>query len=459
MKLRTNVWLIFLLAFFIFQSANAQEPNTESAPKPFNPNFIIDDWELTDYASMSAEAIRRFLSAKNGILSSYRVIDIDGVERDAAEIIWRAANSHQINPKFLIVLLQREQSLIENPNPSPRDLEWATGYAVCDSCSTDDPGIQKFKGFATQVDRAAWRQRYYLEHPAEFGVKRGEAALIDGTVVTPLTQATANLYIYTPHLNGNRNFWIKWNEYFARNYPDGTLLQERDTENIWRLTNGQLRLVTSKAALFADYDAKKIVAVSTNDILRYDIGLPIKFPNYSLLRSPRGTIFLLVDDKRRGIASREIFRSLGFNPEEVIDAIWEDINLYAEGVPITTTDAKPLGELLQNKTTGGVYYVSYGVKHPIKSKEILRNRFARYPIKPVAPSVLDKYYTGEPVKFKDAELVTVANQTIVYVISNGQKRPIASEEVFKDLGYQWSNIIVTTAEALAVHPDGPAVTG
>lgn len=459
MKLRLNVWLILLLAFFIFQPARAQEQNNESAGKPFNPNFIIDDWELTDYESMSVDSIRRFLGGKSGILSSYRTKDIDGLERDTSEIIWRAANSYRINPKFLIILLQREQSLVENPNPSPRDLDWATGYAVCDGCNTDDQAIQKFKGFAVQVDRAAWRQRYYLDHPDEFGVKRGEARLIDDTIVTPATQATANLYIYTPHLNGNRNFWIKWNEYFARNYPNGTLLQERGTENIWLLTNGELRLVTSKAALFSDYDAKKIVIVSTNDILRYDIGLPIKFSNYSLLRSPRGTVFLLVDDKRRGIASREIFRALGFNPEEVIDAGWEDINLYAEGVPITTADAKPLGELMQDKMTGGVYYVAYGVKHPIKSKEILRNRFARYSIKPVAPASLEKYYLGEPIKFKDAELVTAPHQPTVYVISNGQKRPIISAEVFKDLGYQWSNIIVTNPDALAAHPDGAPITG
>ena len=147
-----------------------EEQNNESSEKPFNPNFIIDDFELTDSDSMSVDSIRRFLGSKGGILSSYRTVDIDSVERGAAEIIWRAANSHRINPKFLIVLLQREQSLVENPNPSPRDLDWATGYAVCDSCSTDDPGIQKFKGFAIQVDRAAWRQRYYLEHPFEFAV-------------------------------------------------------------------------------------------------------------------------------------------------------------------------------------------------------------------------------------------------------------------------------------------------
>ena len=452
-----------MMCLFIFSAAlhgaQAQELNNHTQARPFNPNFIIDDYEFIDVSSMSVEAIRRFLNSKSGILKSYSVIDIDGVERDAAEIIGRAALNYSINPKFILALLQREQSLIEDSNPSTRDLDWATGYAVCDSCSTDDPGIQKFKGFAIQVDRAAWRQRYYYEHPFEFGVRVGGTSLIDNTLITPVNQATANLYIYTPHLNGNRNFWTIWNDYFSRNYPDGTILKERDTDNIWLLTNGKLRLVTSRATMMADYDPNKIIIVSTNDIMRYDIGVPIKFPNYSLLRSPRGTVYLLVNDVRRGITSREIFRGLGFNPEEIIDASWEDLNLYSEGVPITSTEAQPLGELLQNKITGGVYYVAYGVRHPIKSREILRNRFSRYPIKPVSPEMLSKYYLGDAVKFKDGELVTTSGETTVYVISNGQKRPVVSSEVFTELGYRWSNIIHTTPDAVAVHPDGAPITG
>ena len=441
--------------------ASAQTSLNEDAKSsiPFNANYIIDDYTLLEYQSMSRESIKRFLGGQSGILSEYKTKDIDGVERSATEIIWRASQAHGINPKFLIVLLQKEQSLIENPNPSLRDLDWATGYAVCDSCRTDDPGIQKFRGFATQVDRAAWRQKYYIAHSDEFAVKVGLPSYIDGVLVTPANQATANLYIYTPHLHGNQIFWNIWQKYFSRNYPDGTLLKERESGDIWLLTRGKLRPLISTLALYSDYDINKIITVSANDILRYDIGLPIKYPNYSLLRSPRGTVYLLVDEKRRGIASKEIFRGLGFNPEEVIDAKWDDLNLYAEGVPITTADAKPLGELLQDNKTGGVYYVSYGVKHPIKSREILKNRFAYYPIAAVSPAILDKYYTGDAVKFKDAELIVAAGEKQVYVIADGYKRPIVSAEIFEDLGYQWSNIVSTTAAAVNVHPDGVPVTG
>ena len=49
---------------------------------------------------------------------------------------------------------------------------------------------------------------------------------------------------------------------------------------------------------------------------------------------------------------------IGFNPDEVSDASWEDINSYEDGIPITATTTYAIGALLQNKVTGGVYWVS-----------------------------------------------------------------------------------------------------
>src|SRR3989338_3549719 len=442
-----------------YQITLAQTDPPADVARPFNPNFIIDDNELTDSQSMSVEAIQRFLTGAGGVLARYTTIDIDGSPRDAASIIWRAAQTYGINPKFILTLLQKEQSLVENRSPSLRDYDWATGYAICDSCSTDDPTLQQFKGFAIQVDRAAWRQRYYLSHPTEFGVRVGQAVLIDGTLVTPTTQATTNLYIYTPHLHGNQNFWSIWNRYFARHYPDGSLLQEKGIGNVWLLNDGRLRLISSPTVLLTDFDPRKIIQVSTADILRYDIGLPIKFPNYSLLRSPRGTVYLLVDEVRRGLASREVFRALGFNPAEVIDASWTDLNAYPEGTPIVSTGVPPLGQLLQDPTTGGVFYVADGKRHPLWSREILKDRFPRYVIERATPATLMNLVEGEPVKFRNGDLVTAPNDPTVYVISRGAKRPISSADIFRRLGYQWSNVITTTPEALGIHPDGPPITG
>lgn len=441
-----------LFAFFAPVFMQAQE--LPASGRPFNPHYIIDDIEYENADGLSLAAIQNFLRAQTGTLATYRAVDGTGIERSASEIIYNAAQQHRINPKVLLVLLQKEQSLIEDVAPSQRQYDWATGYAVCDSCRTDDPALAPFKGFATQVERAAARQRYYFDHPEEFAIRVGRERLINGVMVTPVNQATANLYIYTPHIHGNQLFWNLWQRYFARHYPDGAVLADALTGDVWLLQHGQRRLFVSRSVVYADYSERQIIKVPHIDLQRYDIGVPIRFPAYSLLRSPRGTVYLLVGDEKRGIVSREIFRRIGFNPEEVIDATWDDLAAYPEGAPIATAEGNPLGELWQNKSTGGVYYVAKGVRHPIWSREILQNRYAHFPLKSTPSAALAALPTGEPVGFKDGSLVVGVSSPVVYVISNGQKRPIVSEDVFTQLGYRWDTIIQTSPRALEAHPDG-----
>ena len=193
----------------------------------FNPNYIISDFEYLDYDSMNKSEIQFFLESKKSGLANYKTEDIDGKIKFASEIIYRAANDYKISPKFILVMLQKEQSLIETEIPTAYQLDWAMGYARCDDpvlCSPEN--VAEYKGFAKQADRGTWRQRFYLENSHKAWLKNANAAYeIDGTLITPVNQATANLYNYTPHLHGNRNFWKIWNRYFSKNYPDGTLLQ------------------------------------------------------------------------------------------------------------------------------------------------------------------------------------------------------------------------------------------
>ena len=71
-----------------------------------------------------------------------------------------------------------------------------------------------------------------------------------------------------------------------------------------------------------------------------------------------------------------------------------------------------------------------------------------------SPAELEKFGTGEPVKFKDGELVRSFDHPTVYVISNGMKLPIASGEAFEKLGYKWENVIMTSEKALSLHLEG-----
>ncbi|MFH2136048.1 MAG: hypothetical protein ABII19_00220 [Patescibacteria group bacterium] len=448
-KFKKIISFIALISIFLPSLAFAE----------FNPNYIISDQELTDHNSMSLAQVQKFLEDKGSSLANYATIDTDGLGRTASEIIWRVAQSYEISPKVLLVTLQKEQSLITTATPTQKQLDWAAGYGICDSCSMSDPTLQKYKGFATQVDYAAGWKRWFLDNAFSLSWVKlpGVTYLIDTYRITPNNLATAGFYTYTPHYHGNYNFWKLWQDWFGKFFPDGTVLKEADGSGIWLLQRGLKRQFSSYSAFISRYSPDKLITVSKSELENYETGTPIKFSDYSLLRSPTGTVYLLVGDTRRGFSSNEVFRTIGFNPEEVMDATWEDLNAYIENDPITMQSVYPTGALLQDKTSGGVYYVENGIKKPIWAKQFLTLYFANKKITVVSPDELKKYSTGEPVKFKDGELVVGESSPTVYFISNGERRPIPSEQVFTGMGWKWSNIVKTTDKILSLHTTGATI--
>jgi hypothetical protein len=450
MKISKTIGVILFLILFAFS------PIKPALAFDFEPSDIISDGELQDYKSMDLSAIQEFLNNQNGILKNYITADYAGAQKLVSEIIYNAAQTYKINPKWIIATLQKEQSLITNPTPSTKNLDWAMGYAICDSCSIYDPQVAMFKGFGVQVDRATWRIRYYYDHPDEFNFKQGKVCTIDGQIVIPDNQSTANLYNYTPHLLGNFNFWNIWNRWFAKTFPDGTLIRQSDDSQVWLISNGKRRLFLSKTALVTRYPLSKIISVSKNDLQRYEDGNPIKYANFSLLRSPSGKIYLIVGLEKKEIESDEVFKKIGYNKDEVIDVTDEELSYYEDGRKITMASLYPQGALLQDKNTGGVFYVEDGIKYPIWSKEILAiNYNKKYQIIKVSAQELDKYITAaNGLKLRDGVLIKTKEDPKVYVISNGERRWIANESTFNQLGYAWKDIYTVSDKVFSLHPQG-----
>lgn len=432
----------------------------------FNPHNIISDFEMEEFDSLSQDSIQRFLESKGSYLAKYTQV-MNGTVKKASQIIFEEAQTYQLSPKFILAMLQKEQSLLTDSSPSQDQLDWATGFGVCDSCSKNDPALALFKGFYNQVSDFAEKVRVnYLRDLVNLGRTftgwgPGQTKItLDGYEVTPVNNATAVLYTYNPFRGGdgrigaNFNFWRIWQRYFTRTYPDGTLLQVKSEDEVWLVQNGERRAFVSKSALYSRFDPKRIIQVSQNELDKYVIGAPIKFANYSLLRSPKGTIFLLVDDKLRGITSREVFRTLGFNPEEVIKVTDADLKDYQPGENITLASAYPAGGLLRNKKTGGVYYVKDGVKQAIIDRSIMILNFKKRKSIPVHPEELDKYPTQSPLLLTDGTLITSAKDRAVYVIAAGERRPIVSGEAFEKLGYRWPDIAIVPQKVVELHPLG-----
>ncbi len=489
------LYFTFSFCFLLFAVPTlAQDDN-------FDPNNIIRDNDILDSKTMSLNDIQEFLEEQESYLADHDMNSSSGFQKKAAEIIYDAAVNNydcsnvdnmsenpttaekkykcspiHINPKFLLVLLQKEQGLIEKKDPEQGRLDWATGYGCPDSGGCKE----RWKGFGKQVNSAALQFYDYMIRSSAYTYKPGSLYTFTNpyainvnkknTLVTPANRATAALYNYTPHVyNGNYNFYKIWNRYFNPtpiptlaselnlNLIEGSLVQIEGEMGVWLIQNGKKRPFLNKKALTSRYDASKILKIAKDDLKDYEKGNSIKFPQHSMVRAPNGIIYLLVDNKKRRIESNEVISSIGLSLEEIIDVSLADINAYTESKLLKIDSKYPIGALLQDRKTGGVYFVKDGDKSPIWDAVFLKTKFKDYTIIKTDQEELDQYVTVDPVLFEDGELVKSSNSNSVYVISGGKKRLIKTEEIFNKIGYKWNNIINVSPKVLYLYDNGQSI--
>ena len=463
MKKATLFSLLLTLGLFASPvSAQVTDSRGFELDDGFNPDIILTDNDVFSVEGMSFKQLVDFCREK-GTLADYRAIDTDGVERSAPEIIWRMANMFQISPKYLLALLQKEQSLVESPNPTQRQFDWAMGYGVCDSCSKDDPAISDFKGFANQVYYAArqMREKYYLRllinGETLSGYAPGRTVEIDGIQVTPANYITAALYTYTPHIHGNMNLWRIWRRWFSKNFPDGSLVMGVPSNTVYWIRYGERRPFASLSVAASLTDLDRMIETSDSDLSAYALGKEIKFPNYALLKDPNGRIWLIVDDERRHIVNMETFRTFGFNSDEVEEATDEDLYDYTIAEKLTEDSLPPQGRLVQVEGLRAVWYAEGDTKHLLNHPALLTLYFSGQKPLQITQETLDELETGEPFTMEDGELVKSADSPAVFVIEHGLKRGIPSGDIFESMGWKWSSIKTVPTDFLDGYEEGAPI--
>ncbi len=436
----------------------------------FNPHLIISDDEIRRSDSMDYSAILSFLSARGTLAEKFDVDPMDGLLKNVPQIIDDAAKRYGVNPKYIISLMEKESSVVSATKPTKKQLDWATGYALCDGCRRKNATAVKNQGLAKQIDAGAGFIKWFFDNVDQMrGLsKPGVPQYLkqSKTTVTPINTATAALYSYTPHLQGNRLLWSIWNRWFGEGtngleLADGTLVRSTKSGAVALMQGGKFRPITSRSVLTSRFNSRNIVDLNPYDfdsLQRTSMGRPISFADESLVKTEDGSIWLLIGNERRRFADPEAFRANGFNPEEVESAELADIEDYAVGDDITADSSGVTGKLLQDKTTGAVFYVTNGTKRPIWDKAILEADFPNRKPTMTAHETIAALKDGKPLGFYDGNLVRTKGTASVYVISGGKKRPIASEETFLAYGYDWDNVLVTIPAALDLHQLGAPLT-
>ncbi|MCL2652166.1 MAG: S-layer homology domain-containing protein [Propionibacteriaceae bacterium] len=137
---------------------------------------------------------------KNGTFLCLRNSTFDG--QSAAQIIFDVSQKYQINPQVLIVLLQKEQSLITDTSPNSNQYKIATGYGCPDTAACNSV----YYGFKNQLSNAANLFRTVLDggwsnYPAytTVYVQYNPSASCGGSNLYIANRATSSLYRYTPY--------------------------------------------------------------------------------------------------------------------------------------------------------------------------------------------------------------------------------------------------------------------
>ncbi|AXH35360.1 hypothetical protein DVJ78_08025 [Humibacter sp. BT305] len=244
--------------------AQAGSPRTSAAPRAVGSNFqagnIITDSKFYNGAAMDAGSIQSFLngqvpSCRSGYtcLKDYRENTFSrsadamcnaysgGGSESAAQIIFKVGQACGISQAVLLVLLQKEQSLVTDDWPSARQFQVATGFACPDTAPCD----AEYYGFYNQVYKAAWQFKRYGNPPGTsnffswYPIGQYSNVLYNpnsGCGSSPVliqNKATAALYYYTPYqpnaaalanlygtgdgcsAYGNRNFWRLYTDWFG----------------------------------------------------------------------------------------------------------------------------------------------------------------------------------------------------------------------------------------------------
>jgi len=146
------------------------------------------------------------------------------------------------------------------------------------------------------------------------------------------------------------------------------------------------------------------------------------------------------------------------------------VDIYAPGYDIISTQAPNYSTvegfytIKNNGTSFSAPMVSGAAallkaKYPTMSNYEIRDRL----IKNSSNGVLDVYkalnqpYTYQIVKREDGSLVKTITDPTVYLIENGEKRPILSAAIFNAFGYIWDKIIAITQGEIDIYPLGPGV--
>ena len=466
---RSGRLLAACLALLVATSAitaitDDSQPASAISGSTFDPGYIISDSVFYDFGTMSVEDIQRFLDSKvtkctakgsPTCLKSY-VTDIPAVAADpgkcaavvaapkqsAAQIIFTVANACGINPRVLLVMLQKEQGLISSTNPSAYMYKAAMGYG----CPDSNPAIcgNVFSGLFNQLYKAAGQMRWYGNPKGSYTyLKPGKtisrpfnpnsyATLDKNANVTKAAtcgfksfklqnQATANLYYYTPYTPndaalknlyslgdscsayGNRNFWRYYWDWFGSPIGGGFLLKSATSE-VYLIVNDTRYRVADPALLTSLAPLGPLGTISQAYLDSFKVGRDLS----RVFSSATGQYFFIDGSKKFTFSDCNQVTNLGLDCTKAVQLTASQISALAPGGSVTAYVAG---------SDSDTYLIQNGVRREILDADSVADAKLTLPaLSKVSAASFDFLPWGPPIAKDGSLFENRSNQNIGVII-------------------------------------------
>jgi LysM repeat protein len=356
-----------------------QEPAAALNGSMFDPGLIISDSVFYDFGTMSVADIQRFLDGRvaacraaadrPGCIKDYRLSTPGATGSPgrcesvpaksnitAAELIYDIARACGINPRVILVKLQKEQGLITSTDPSPRAYDFALGMDCPDSpsgCSAASAGFfwQLYKGvgqlnwYSNPAGSFTWlkpgsviSRAYYPNRPScgsqSFTLQnKATAALYYYTPYVPNQAALDNLYSTGDSCSsyGNRNFWRYFSDWFGSPIGGGFLLKAAKSETFLIVDEVKYRVPDS--VLLSSLAPLGPIGEISKDYLDSFVTMGDMTP---LIKNATADRYWFVDNgKRMSFATCEQVASFGLNCGSAVTVTSTQFTALATGGEVT----------------------------------------------------------------------------------------------------------------------------
>lgn len=317
--------------------------------------------------------------------------------RSAAQIINIVAGSCGVSEKILLVLLQKEQSLVTDTWPWDIQYRSATGYGCPDTAACSST----YYGFFNQVYSAARVYKYYAKNPDDFNHLPGINNYVlyspdtdcSGSNVFIQNQATAGLYNYTPYQpnSGAKAHKLSGGRFYASSDPD---CGAYGNINFWILYNNWFGSTDGTPFFKVEGDSRTLVLGANNNY--YHV------PNYDVLGAYG------YPDKISKIASK--------SPS------------YISGKTFSG-DLTKLARFESNDVYLGMFLVDHGERHHFTTREMIEDVYGYDSSQESLLPISLAYYYPQSSNVK--EIIKEQEGDRIFLMEAGKRRRIIDLDAFR----------------------------